>query len=99
MLRIPCPHCGVRDETEFRFGGESVEAPAADANDSQWADYLFERNNSKGLQQERWCHDYGCGQWFNLVRDTVSHEILASFEMGEEAPPLAPRARNEGPLE
>lgn len=99
MLRIPCPFCGTRDETEFRFGGESVEAPAVDADDAQWADYLFNRDNSKGLQQERWCHDYGCGRWFKLVRDTVSHKILASCEMGEEASPSAPLERNEGPPE
>ena len=23
MLLIPCPHCGERDETEFRCGGEA----------------------------------------------------------------------------
>jgi sarcosine oxidase, subunit delta len=23
MLRIPCPWCGVRDETEFHYGGQA----------------------------------------------------------------------------
>ncbi len=87
MLRIPCPYCGTRDESEFRFGGEShVERPGLEVSDAEWADYLFNRNNPKGLHYERWCHTYGCGQWFNVVRDTVTHEIHAVYQMGEAKP-------------
>ena len=49
-------------------------------------DYLFNRENPKGIHHERWCHSYGCGQWFNLARSTVTHEILAVYKMGEKAP-------------
>ena len=87
MLRIPCPWCGIRDETEFRFGGEAhVERPGLEVSDAEWADYLFNRENPKGLHYERWCHVYGCSQWFNVVRDTVTHEIHAVYEMGEPRP-------------
>ncbi len=90
MLRIPCPYCGTRDESEFRFGGEShVERPGLEVSDAEWADYLFNRNNPKGLHYERWCHTYGCGQWFNVVRDTLTHEIYAVYRMGEVKPDLA----------
>ena len=90
MLRIPCPYCGTRDEGEFRFGGEShVERPGLEVSDAEWADYLFNRNNPKGLHYERWCHTYGCGQWFNVVRDTLTHEIYAVYRMGEVKPDLA----------
>jgi sarcosine oxidase subunit delta len=76
MLRIECPYCGLRDEPEFSFGGEAnITRPAAGASDTEWADYLFFRSNPKGEHAERWCHTYGCGQWFNVVRDTVTHEI------------------------
>ncbi|MCH7538671.1 MAG: sarcosine oxidase subunit delta [Proteobacteria bacterium] len=89
MLRIPCPWCGVRDETEFRFGGEAhVERPGLEVSDAEWADYLFNRENPKGLHYERWCHVYGCSQWFNVVRDTVTHEIYAVYEMGEAKPDI-----------
>ncbi len=89
MLRIPCPYCGTRDESEFRFGGEShVERPGPEVSDAEWADYLFNRENPKGLHYERWCHTYGCSQWFNVVRDTVTHEILTIYRMGEPAPDL-----------
>ena len=34
-------------------------------------------------------HRYGCGRWFNVARDTVTHEIHAVYEMGEAKPDLA----------
>lgn len=86
MLRIECPWCGVRDEAEFRCGGEShIARPAepAAASDVEWAHYLFYRNNPRGLQHERWVHRAGCRQWFNVARDTVTHEVLEIYRMGE----------------
>jgi sarcosine oxidase subunit delta len=78
MLRIPCPWCGPRDEPEFSYGGEAnVSRPSGDVDDATWAHYLFVRDNPKGRQLERWCHTYGCGQWFNVERDTVTHAIHA----------------------
>ena len=89
MLRIPCPYCGVRDEPEFSFGGQShVARPAFAASDAIWADYLFNRDNPKGLHYERWCHRYGCGRWFNVARDTTTNEIRLVYAMGEGKPDL-----------
>lgn len=89
MLQIPCPWCGVRDEVEYRFGGEShLKRPGPDAADADWADYLFNRQNPKGVHYERWCHRDGCGQWFNLARDTVTHEIVAVYRMDQPQPAL-----------
>lgn len=90
MLRIPCPHCGLRDEPEFTFGGPShVTRPEEQASDAAWTDYLFNRDNPKGIYCERWLHAYGCGRWFNLARHTVTHEILAVYRMGEGMPDLS----------
>lgn len=78
MLRIPCPYCGVRDQDEFRYGGEaSIVRPDDPDNvsDAEWADYLFYRDNVKGPRLERWLHSYGCRQWFLVRRDTLTHEI------------------------
>jgi heterotetrameric sarcosine oxidase delta subunit len=88
VLRIACPWCGVRDEDEFVFGGEAHLArpePSSAATDAQWAEYLFFRDNPKGLHRERWQHR-GCRQWFNVVRHTVSHAIVAIYRL-DEAPP------------
>ena len=79
MLIIPCPWCGPRDLTEFRYGGEAgVERPLEPArcSDQQWSEYLFYRNNLKGPQWERWMHAHGCRQWFDLLRDNTSHDVL-----------------------
>jgi sarcosine oxidase subunit delta len=89
MLLIACPDCGPRAELEFRWGGNShVARPSAGCDDAEWARYLFQRRNAKGLQLERWQHVAGCRQWFNLARDTVTHEIVAVYRMGEAAPPM-----------
>jgi len=90
MLRINCPYCGIRDEPEFSFGGEShINRPTLDAENDVWADYLFNKENPKGIHYEQWVHTYGCGRWFNVARDTVTHEIHAVYEMGEAKPDLA----------
>jgi len=97
MLRIPCPYCGTRDQDEFKFGGEShLERPAQpeQASDAEWARYLFYRKNPKGIHHERWLHSFGCRQWFNLARDTVTHEIVEAYPMGSQ--PSSRPAPGEG---
>ena len=87
MLQIKCPWCSYRDETEFAFGGPThVERPRIVSSDAEWADYLFNRDNPKGIHYERWVHQYGCGRWFNVARDTVTHRIYAVYQMGEPKP-------------
>ena len=89
MLLIPCPWCGARDESEFTCGGEAHIARPTDPDaldDEAWADYLFMRTNPKGSHRERWCHSHGCGRWFNVERNTVTHEIVSVYRMGEPPP-------------
>lgn len=85
MLLIPCPYCGPRAEIEFRCGGEAHIArpgPHSDVSDEAWAEYLFYRGNPKGEHRERWLHSAGCGRWFNVARDTVTHQIRTVYPMG-----------------
>ena len=89
MLRITCPYCGTRDEVEFHCGGDAhIVRPGLDVNDAEWSDYLFNRTNPRGVHYERWVHIFGCGQWFNVSRDTVTHEIHAVYHIGDPAPKL-----------
>ena len=84
MLQIECPYCGVRDEQEFTFGGPShVERPTPECSDEVWTAYLYFRENARGPHAERWCHSFGCGQWFNAVRDTVTHVFHRVYAIGE----------------
>ena len=85
MLIINCPHCGPREESEFACGGEAhIARPLAEhrISDAEFADYLFLRENPKGLFLERWRHSAGCRRWFNIARDTVSHEIIEVYPIG-----------------
>ncbi len=91
MLQIHCPYCGLRDETEFTFGGQAhIVRPTNPSvvSDREWVEYLYIRDNPKGLHLERWQHRFGCRQWFNVVRDTATHQIHASYSMGEPRPSL-----------
>ena len=89
MLRIDCPFCGARDETEFRCGGEShIQRPELTSSDVEWADYLYMRQNPRGWHFERWLHVAGCRQWFNLARHTATHEIRAVYAMGAAKPDI-----------
>jgi sarcosine oxidase subunit delta len=74
-LRLPCPHCGIRDAEEFRFGGEVRSRPGQDAAPEAWVDYSFLRANIAGMQKEWWYHRLGCGKWFTLERDTITNQI------------------------
>ena len=91
MLQIACPYCGVRDEPEFTFGGPAhVTRPAFEVTDAEWTSYLFGRDNPRGWSAERWCHSFGCNRWFNVVRDTRTHEIHAIYAMRAPKPGLPP---------
>jgi heterotetrameric sarcosine oxidase delta subunit len=86
---LTCPWCGRRDEVEFTWSGEAhgarPESPQQ-LSDEAWTDYLHVRANPKGVIHERWCHTYGCRQWFNLVRHTVTHEVYVAYRLDEAVP-------------
>mgnify|MGYP002851389818 FL=1 len=89
MLLIPCPYCGEREESEFHQGGEAqIERPKDPykLTDEEWADYLFFRDNRKGVYLERWVHRHGCRRWFNVARDTATNQIVAVYKMGSKPP-------------
>jgi sarcosine oxidase subunit delta len=98
MLLIECPYCGERPELEFVHGGEAhVARPPvpADVSDQEWADFLYFRDNTKGVHAERWRHAHGCGRFFNALRDTTTDHFIATYKAGEQ-PPVALGARKAG---
>ncbi len=89
MLKFNCPFCGVRDEHEFRCGGQSHitrPGPHDTVSDERWAEYLYMRDNPKGWHYERWLHVAGCRQWFNVARNTVTHEVKHIYAMTAPKP-------------
>jgi sarcosine oxidase subunit delta len=89
MLLIECPYCGERPELEFVYGGQAhVARPAQPAAVSaqQWAAFLYQRANIRGVHAERWRHTHGCGRFFNALRDTRTDHFLATYRIGEPRP-------------
>ena len=87
MFEIHCPYCGPRDEPEFKYGGQAHVAYPADPEvltDQEWSRFLFVRDNSRGRYAERWNHAAGCRRWFNVIRDTGTHELVGSYRVGEQ---------------
>ena len=76
-MMIPCPHCGDRDVSEFRYGGDaSKQRPAQGTGDLHaWHDYAFLFENPKGPHAEYWQHVLGCRRWFKLSRNTATNDI------------------------
>ncbi len=87
MHRIACPHCGPRDEAEFRYRGDATVArPAPDAGIEAFAAYVFDRDNPRGWQLEWWHHVQGCRRVLKVRRHTLTHEI-AWVGTARETPP------------
>jgi sarcosine oxidase subunit delta len=100
MLLIECPYCGERPELEFVYGGQAhIARPAnpAECSDEDWAQYLYHRDNIRGVHAERWRHLHGCGRFFNAVRDTTTDRFLGTYRIGEAPPPALERARGVKP--
>lgn len=90
MLQLDCPHCGPRDEAEFSCGGEAhIARPLAEnkISDREFADYLFLRDNPKGVHLERWRHANGCGKWFLAARCTSTLEVFGTYPAQTTRPP------------
>jgi sarcosine oxidase subunit delta len=79
MLRITCPHCGERDQSEFRYGGDASKPrpPHGSTDRDAWHDFVFVFDNPKGWHTEYWQHVLGCRRWLVAERHTVTHEIRA----------------------
>jgi sarcosine oxidase, subunit delta len=79
VILLPCPYCGPRNASEFRYVGEISERP--DPNETgieEWRAYLYARNNPAGWTTETWFHSAGCRQHLVIERHTVTNEVRAS---------------------
>lgn len=95
MLRIPCPHCGLRDESEFRYRGDaSASRPDGDAGSDAFIAYVYERANPQGWHSEWWLHVGGCRQVLKILRHTETHEIAAAGVVGDHLRPPNDGARS-----
>ncbi|MGB1390925.1 MAG: sarcosine oxidase subunit delta [Paracoccaceae bacterium] len=89
MLILTCPYCGVdADETELTPGGEAhLTRHGPGSSDDDFHDYLFARENPRGVHFERWRHTYGCGKWFHAARSTDTLEVFGTYPAQTTEPP------------
>ncbi|HZP41747.1 MAG TPA: sarcosine oxidase subunit delta [Candidatus Binatia bacterium] len=83
MMLVPCPFCGPRDASEFRWVGEAHRRPAvAEATPPEWRAYLYLRRNVAGWSVETWYHRAGCRRYFRAERHTVTNAFRAAQAPG-----------------
>ncbi len=89
MLILTCPYCGIEcDETELAPGGEAhLKRHGPGSSDEDFQDYLFQRENPRGVHFERWRHAFGCGKWFHAARHTVTLEVFGTYSAQVTEPP------------
>ena len=79
MILLPCPFCGPRNASEFRYVGELSERPDPKATSTEeWRTFLYVRDNPAGWTTETWFHSAGCRQHFVAERHTVTNEVRST---------------------
>lgn len=89
MLQLHCPNCGADcAETDLVGGGEAhLRRFGPGSSDAEFAEYLFDRRNPKGVHFERWRHAHGCGKWFHAARCTTTLEVFGTYPAQATEPP------------
>jgi heterotetrameric sarcosine oxidase delta subunit len=83
---LRCPNCGVREVTDFGFGGELSQRPRSRPSLRELSAYNYFRRNVAGVQREWWYHRSGCRAWFYAERDTRTNVVLWTALPGSEPP-------------
>lgn len=73
---LTCPNCGVREVTDFGFGGEISSRPPVNPSFRELNTYNYFRRNTAGVQREWWFHRSGCRAWFIAERNTSTNEVM-----------------------
>ena len=85
-MLIPCPVCGLRDQSEFTYGGDATDRYAPGALDerdpSAGPAYVYDRANPRGAHQEFWHHVHGCRAWLVVERNTETHDVRGARLVG-----------------
>jgi methylglutamate dehydrogenase subunit B len=74
-MLIACPHCGTRPVEEFTFLGDAKPRRPTTADMDEWHDYVYLRDNPKGLYDEYVHHSGGCRSWLVVSRNTLTHDV------------------------
>jgi sarcosine oxidase, subunit delta len=85
MKLMTCPINGARPIAEFVCAGEVRPMPNPDTtDDTVWADYVFNRDNTPQVKREWWCHTPS-NTWFIAERDTLMDTVLRTYLYEQES--------------
>ena len=84
---LSCPNCGVREVTDFGYGGEIASRPKERPSFRELNAYNYFRRNVAGVQREWWFHR--CRASFVADRDTRTNEVHLTA-LPDEAPAREP---------
>ncbi len=75
-MRLTCPFCGPRDQSEFTYLGDAtVTRPSVTEPLEKHVAYAYVRTNPAGPHSELWYHAFGCRSWLKVSRDVRTHAI------------------------
>jgi heterotetrameric sarcosine oxidase delta subunit len=94
---LSCPNCGVREVTDFGYGGELVPRPKSRPTFEELNTYNYFRRNRAGVQREWWFHRSGCRAWFVAERDTTTNEVRWTALVAEAPGQVAARPGDTTP--
>ena len=83
MKLLRCPLNGLRNISEFLYGGEVHPLTDPSHHGARaWAEQVFFDDNAAGLVLEWWCHR-PTSYWFIAERDTLTDQVLRTFASSE----------------
>jgi len=80
---INCPHSGPRPKEEFTIKGAVGTRPTPDDGFEAWMDYVYWRENKRGLIAEFWHHTSGTRRWLVVLRNSENHEVEAVHDAAD----------------
>ena len=87
-MLITCPHCGKRPVEEFTFLGDAKPARPTSIDPTTmelWFDYVYLRDNPRGVINEYVHHSGGCRAWLVVTRHTDTHDVNQCVTAGDYA--------------
>jgi len=91
VILLPCPHCGPRNASEFRYVGELAHRPDPNTTGTgEWRAYLYLKRNPAGWTTETWLHRAGCRRFLVVERHTVTNEVGSVRDAAGGAGPSDP---------